>query len=52
MPKKYNRSGLTDTSRQKSFKSPYGGKKKLSTRAVKRIQKAVRAVHKSLSKFK
>ena len=44
MPKKYNRSGLTDTSKRKSFKSPYN--RKLSTRAVKKIQSGVRALRK------
>ena len=43
---------ITDTSKQKSFRSPYEGRNRLSTKIVKKIQKTVRNVHKSLKKFK
>ena len=43
---------ITDTSKQLFFRSPYEGKNRLSTKIIKRLQKTVRNVHKSLKKFK
>jgi len=41
---------ITDTAKQKFFRSPYEGANRFSTKAVKAIQKTVRNIHKSLSK--